>query len=163
MHEVIFPTVSGKNLDRKKLTFPRDFPAKFNLIIMAFYQRQQLDVNTWLPFVDKLDEENNEFTYFEFPVVYKMNAVRQFFLNEGMRAGILDQGAREKTVTLYLDKKSFLDQLGIDSQSEIQLFLVEEKGNVIWQEAGVYTSNKVQGLLSILESKNNPEASSMQS
>ncbi|NOH11991.1 MAG: hypothetical protein HND51_10130 [Chloroflexi bacterium] len=161
MHTNTFPTVSGKNLDRKKLTFPKDFPAPYNLALMAFYQRQQLDVNTWLPFADQLDSEHEDFTYIEFPVVYKMNPIQQFFLNEGMRAGIPNQKAREKTITLYLDKTRFLGQLGIDSQNEIQILLVTQEGQVIWREAGIFTSKKKQALESILQQERQLQASNV--
>ena len=101
-----------------------------------------MDINTWLPYVDQLENKYENLTYIELPVIYKMNPIGQFMLNEGMRAGIPDQNAREKTITLYLDKPDFMDQLGIESENEIQVLMVTNRGKVLWREVGKFTSEK---------------------
>jgi hypothetical protein len=68
MGEITFPEVSGKNLKRKKYRFPQDFPAPLNIVLMAFQRYQQLEINTWLPFVGQLDSEYEDLTYLEFPL-----------------------------------------------------------------------------------------------
>ncbi|MBN1304871.1 MAG: hypothetical protein JXA13_10590 [Anaerolineales bacterium] len=141
-----FPVVSGKNLSRKKLKFPDDLPAKYTLVLMAFYRRQQLDIDTWLPYANQLEHRSKDLAYVELPVIYEMGPVRQFLLNEGMRAGIPDQKARERTLTLYLDKASFLGQLGIGSEDEIQILLVANDGKVLWRESGTFSKNKGRSL-----------------
>lgn len=151
MEKINFPKVSGKNLNRKKYNFPEEFPARRTLVLMAFYRRQQLDIDTWLPFADRVERECQEVAYVELPVVYKMNPVGQFMLNEGMRAGIPDQKARERTMTLYLNKVQFLDQLEIASEDEIQILLVGEDGSVLWRESGKFTSEKGKALIEILQ------------
>ena len=163
MKIISFPQVSGKNLERQKLSFPADFAAPFNLILMAFFQHQQLEINTWLPFVDQLDSEGDAFTYYEFPVVYQMGPLRQFMLNEGMRAGIPDQKARAKTITLYLDKAPFLQQLGIESQDQIQILLVRKNGQVIWRESGILTDRKMKALEKALQKGQRPKANEHES
>ena len=139
---ITFPQVTGKNLERKKYQFPQDFPAKHNIVLMAFYRHQQLDINTWLPFLDQLEEKYEDLAYLELPVIYQMGPVRQFMLNEGMRMGIPDQKARKNTITLYLDKSQFLKHLGIDSEEEIQILLVTGDGKVLWRETGIFTNQK---------------------
>ena len=146
MKAVTFPQVTGKNLQRNKYQLPQDFPAEYMVVLIAFYRHQQLDIDTWLPFVDQVENEYENLDYVELPVIYKMNFIGQFMLNEGMRAGIPDQKAREKTMTLYLDKSQFLNQLGIDSEEEIRVFLVKKNGQVLWQETGKFTGEKGVGL-----------------
>ena len=53
--KLLFPTVSGFNLDRQELEFPRDFAGELNLIFIAFLQQQQLVVNTWLPYAQEVE------------------------------------------------------------------------------------------------------------
>ena len=142
MKTITFPQVAGKNLKRKKLQFPKDFPAQYTVVLIAFYRHHQMDINTWLPYVDQLENKYENLTYIELPVIYKMNPIGQFMLNEGMRAGIPDQKAREKTITLYLDKPDFMDQLGIESENEIQVLMVTNRGKVLWREVGKFTSEK---------------------
>jgi hypothetical protein len=147
---ITFPEVAGKNLKRKKYRFPQDFPAELTLVLMAFYRHHQLDVDTWLPFAEQLERSTNDLTYLELPVIYKMNPIGQFMLNEGMRAGIPDATAREKTITLYLDKPQFLDQLGIPSENSIQVLLVARNGEIRWRTTGKFTAEKGAALKTAL-------------
>ena len=150
MKTIKFPDVAGKNLKRKKSKFPEDFPAKYNIVLMAFYRQQQLDINTWLPYVDQLVSNYLDLAYLEFPVIYKMSPIGQFMLNEGMRAGIPDQQARENTITLYLDKTRFLEQLGIQSEAEIRVMLVKKDGSILWHGGGIFTHEKGSHLEDVL-------------
>jgi hypothetical protein len=52
---VKFPAVSGFNLNRQELEFPRDFRGDLNLLFVPFLQPQQVVVNTWIPFADTLE------------------------------------------------------------------------------------------------------------
>lgn len=146
-----FPEVSGKNLKRKKLTFPADFPAGHTVVLMAFYRHQQLDIDTWLPFVSQLENDHQDVAYVELPVIYRMGPLGQWMLNEGMRAGIPNQKARERTITLYLNKSNFLSQLGIDSQDQIQILLVDRQGEITFHETGRYSAEKGEALVEVLQ------------
>jgi len=145
-----FPEVTGKNLKRKKLTFPADFPAPYTIVLMAFFRHQQLDVDTWLPFANQVEAELQDVAYVEFPVVYKMGPLGQFMLNEGMRAGIPNPKARERTITLYLDKAKFLAGMEIQSEEQIQVLLVDRKGTILFHQTGSFTAEKGQELLGVL-------------
>lgn len=153
---VHFPTVSGNNLDRETFEFPRDFAGEVNLVFIAFLQRQQLDVNTWLPFAQELEAERPEIVYYELPTLQKMPMLQRVFINEGMRAGIPDQTARERTVTLYIDVQKFAKAVGIETQNEIVVLLVDRAGEIVWRTTGRFDKQKKKKLLRTLNSvKNN--------
>lgn len=139
---VFFPTVSGFNLDREELEFHRDFAGSLNLVIVPFEQRQQLDVNNWIPAAQALEREFPGFIYYELPTIYQLPSLSRTFINEGMRAGIPDQTSRERTVTLYLDKETFKASLGIESEAVIHLFLCDAEGRILWRTTGVYSAAK---------------------
>jgi hypothetical protein len=141
-----FPVVSGFNLDRQEFEFPRDFGAESNLLIVPFQQWQQNTVNTWIPYLQDMEDEFPDFMYYELPTIYEMPALSRTFLNEGMRAGIPDQTARERTITLYLDKAKFKAALNIASEEDIYLFLVDRTGEILWQISGAYTPEKAKAL-----------------
>ena len=156
METIQFPNVSGRNLQRQAVQYPQDFPAKYTVVLMAFWREQQNDVDTWLPFVNVLEKLYRETAYVEFPVVYQMSPMGQFFLNEGMRAGIPDQKARQRTTTLYLDKSSFLGQLQIQSQDHIQVLLVADDGRVLWRSCGRFSPEKGRALSRALQAETSP-------
>lgn len=148
---VHFPTVSGNNLDRQALVFPRDFEGELNLLFVAFWQRQQLDVNTWLPFAEGVEAEYPAVVYYELPTIQEMPMLRRTFINEGMRAGIPSPKARERTVTLYLDKRAFVEAAGIETQDEIAVLLVNREGEIVWRTMGRFEEEKGVEVRAVIE------------
>ena len=146
-----FPLVSGFNLNRQEFEFPRDFGAELNLVVVPFQQWQQRTVNTWVPYLQDLDEEFNNFIYYELPTIYEMPVISRTFINEGMRAGIPDETARERTITLYLDKAKFKSALDIASEDYIYLFLVNREGDILWQTTGAYGPEKAKALFQFIQ------------
>ncbi len=149
--EVHFPLVSGFNLNRQEFEFPRDFEAELNLVIVPFQQWQQQVVNTWIPFAQDVEAGFPGFIYYELPTIYEMPVLSRTFINEGMRAGIPDETARQRTITLYLDKQKFKAALDIPSEETIYLFLVNRQGEILWQTTGEYTPEKAADLLQFLQ------------
>ena len=146
-----FPLVSGYNLDREEIEFPRDFGGNLNLVIVPFQQYQQTIVNTWIPFAQQTEKTFPRFMYFELPTIYNMPAFARGLINEGMRAGIPDQTARERTITLYLDKEPFKSALGIESEDDIHLFLVDKEGEILWHSTGEFSESKAEELVKVLD------------
>ncbi|HVP22063.1 MAG TPA: hypothetical protein VMS73_09415 [Anaerolineaceae bacterium] len=101
------PNVIGSNLLRQKVELPADLCGELNLLFIAFYQWHQMEVNSWVPFVRELEQTQPGFYYYELPTIQQRNVLAQKFINEGMRAGIPDPATRERTITLYIDKKAF--------------------------------------------------------
>lgn len=145
-----FPVVSGFNLNRQEFEFPRDFGAELNLVVVPFQQWQQRTVNTWVPYLQDLEDEFPNFIYYELPTIYEMPVISRTFINEGMRAGIPDETARERTITLYLDKNKFKSALNIASEDDIYLFLVNRQGDILWQGGGEYTPEKAKALFGFI-------------
>ena len=150
-NEQHFPVVSGFNLNRQEFEFPRDFGVELNLVIVPFQQWQQNTVNTWIPFLQDVEDEFPDFIYYELPTIYEMPVFSRTFINEGMRAGIPDETARERTVTLYLDKETFKSALNISSEEDIYLFLVNQEGEILWQIMGAYTPEKAKELFEFIQ------------
>lgn len=151
MHEgTHFPLVSGYNLNRQEFEFPRDFEGELNLVIIPFQRYQQGIVDTWIPTAQELEASFPGFVYYELPTIYEMPVLSRTFLNEGMRAGIPDPTARERTITLYLDKQGFKSAIDIPDENDIYLFLVNRDGEILWRTTGEYTPEKADELLQFI-------------
>ena len=146
-----FPTVSGTNLNRQEFEFPRDFGGTINLVIVPFKQYQQSIVNTWIPTLQEIEASVPGFIYYELPTIYQMPVLSRTFINEGMRAGIPDETARQRTITLYLDKEPFKKALDIQNEDDIYLLLVDQSGNILWRSTGEYTPEKASSLLQFIQ------------
>jgi hypothetical protein len=136
------PSVSGRNLKRKSMHFPRDFAGDINLVFIAFQQWHQAHVDSWVPFVEELSREFPHLHYYEFPTIQTMNRLAQTFINEGMRAGIRDEATRARTVTLYIDKEPFRNRLAIPDEEDIWVILFSPEGEILWRVAGRFTPEK---------------------
>lgn len=145
--DIHFPTVSGQNLERQEFEFPRDFAGDLNILFVPFQQRHQLVVNTWVPFAQEVEAAYPGVVYYELPTINEMPGLSRMFINEGMRAGIPDQTARERTVTLYLDIDTFRRATGIPDRSSVHILLVDRAGEILWRTTGNYSPAKGDALL----------------
>ena len=134
-----FPTVSGKNLLRQKLILPQDFQGKFNLVFVPFEQWQQMEVDTWVPLAKELEEQFKDLFYYELPTIQNRNFLYKTFINEGMRAGIPNPRTRERTITLYLEKKQFRRALQMPDEEHIYILVVDRQGKEYFCARGPYS------------------------
>jgi hypothetical protein len=142
-----FPTITGSNLRRQKLSLPQDFEGRYNLIFVAFQQWQQMEVNTWVPLAEKLEEQFPGLVYYELPTIRSLNTLSRFFINEGMRAGIPDPKSRERTITIYLDKEEFRKALAIPDEDHIYVLLFDNQGEELWRASGPHSQKYEEDLL----------------
>lgn len=144
--KVVFPNVSGSNLNGDQCDFPHDFEKNLNVLIVAF-RRNQVDlIETWLSTLSALEQEQPEVKFYELPVLSDSYGPLRWWIDGGMRAGIVDDAARRRTVTLYIDKGKFKKQLGIKNEETIYLFLVNREGVVLWKTEGTFSEEKLAEL-----------------
>ena len=134
-----FPKVNGSNLLREKLTLPRDFQGRFNLVFIPFEQWQQMEVDSWMALAKELEEQYDGLVYYELPTIQSRNSFYRMFINEGMRAGIPNPKTRERTITLYLDKAVFRSALDMLDEEHIYLLIVDRQGNEFFRARGPYS------------------------
>ncbi|MFW9889545.1 MAG: hypothetical protein ACFFER_15260 [Candidatus Thorarchaeota archaeon] len=146
-----FPSVSGNDLLRNKVSLPDDLSSGLNVLIVAFQQWHQGLVNSWVPFLDNTAEKYHDFDYYELPTIRKMNWLSRSIIDNGMRAGIPSRNTRRRTITLYIDKDPFKKKLQISDESDIHLFLVSNDGEVLWTGSGAISEEKADSLTSAIE------------
>lgn len=146
-----FPEVTGTNLERRRFVLPRDLDGKINLLFLAFWQRHQPLVDSWMPLANRLQQHDENLVAYELPVIQSRGKLSQWFIDSGMRAGIPDRRVREHTITLYLDKAPFLDSLEIADDQTIQVLLVDREGKVSWRTAGAWQPEREAELISFLD------------
>ncbi len=140
------PNVTGSNLLRQKVELPADLRGKMNLLFIAFYQWQQMEVDSWVALAQELEQTQPGFTYYELPTIQRRNVFAQAFINEGMRAGIPGRATRERTITLYIDKPAFQRALDMPDEDHIYILLVDQAGNIFWQARGENTVDNSSSL-----------------
>ena len=144
-----FPSVTGRNLNKKTVTVPDDYNNKPLLVIAAFEQWQQRVVDEVIAAFDAngLGERH---TIIEIPVIQRSTRFRQIRLDTIMRAVIRDRDVRQRTVTVYLDKKAFRDSLDITNDSAVHWFLIDHISKEIrLRGVNVPSSEELKQLVSL--------------
>jgi hypothetical protein len=141
-----FPAARGDNLLRQTMNLPQDLEGELNILLIAFQRWQQTLVDTWLPTVQQIEQAHPHVRYYELPTIQRLNVLAQTFINAGMRAGIPDPMARERTITLYVDKAAFRKALELPHEESIYVLLVNRQGQVLWRTEGAYTPDNAAAL-----------------
>jgi predicted transcriptional regulator len=144
--EGLFPTVTGINLEGEEKTIPKDLEGNLRVVCVAFERQQQEDVNTW---IDRLTTEvlkEHGLSFHELPVIYEASQAFRLWVNNGMRAGIRDEVARKRTITVYTDRTAFTSALELQLSS-ITTMLLDKDGTILWRADGRATDAAFNQLL----------------
>ena len=125
-----FPAIEGNNLNKQKKVVPDDFVDKNLIVIVAFQQWHQplVDESILLLENNGLGETHN---IIEVPTIQKTSKLAEIYLDGVMRAGIRDDRIRNRTITAYIDKEQFKEDLEIPDEDTIYWFLVQKNTNII--------------------------------
>lgn len=143
---LVFPNVSGSNLEGKSRRLPNDFEGDLNIVIIAFRREHTDMIESWLNSLAQMIGKNTKLGFYELPVLSRAYSPFRWWIDGGMRAGIVDDEARERTVTVYTNKRDFKRRLEIPNEETIYIFLVRRNGTILWQDKGRLTEAKFQKL-----------------
>jgi hypothetical protein len=140
----------AESLARERKELPKDFPGRLNVVVVAFRQDQVGLLASWEPFLEELEGEHGELKYYELPTLSSSYSPIRWWIDGGMRGGSRDQKARERTITLYTNKRNFKKALSLQSEDTIHVMLLAE-GVVVWRAEGEHTREKFDGLRAEVE------------
>ena len=94
----MFPTLWAANLEGKRFQLPNDLVGDVNIVIIAFKREHQELVDQWFPFLTILVKNNPRLAFYELPTLNSSYLLIRWMINGGMRSGISDKEARERTI-----------------------------------------------------------------
>jgi hypothetical protein len=144
------PQVSGKDLNNKPWTAPADFPGKRTLVIVAFEEVQQTNVDTWTEGLG-LKVPSNKLPWIEMPLIQNPGMFMRWFINTGMRGGISDKETRGHVWSAYTDKKAFMQACGMNTDQTVYALVVDRAGHILSMEAGNYSKEAASRLVRCLK------------
>jgi len=133
-----FPNVKGTNLHNERFNLPGDLEGTLNVLNIAFTQWQQPLVDTWVQPLERISQEHPNIAFYEIPTIFPMNWFRRRWLDAVMRAGIQDDIVCARTITIYVDIPTFLQQTSLPNQHNIYTLLVDRAGSIYWGTSGEY-------------------------
>jgi hypothetical protein len=147
---VRFPDVEGSSLSMVPHRLPQTLAGDVNLLLIAFRQWQQRDVDTWTPVADELADNYPGFRAYELPVISQAYRPVARFIDGGMRSGIPDPSVRDATITLYINRSAFMRSLQIPTTSSIVPMLVQPSGTILWRTEGPRTPGSEDELRTVV-------------
>ena len=134
----VFPTVSFYTLSKQHVTLPTDLHGDRNLLLLYFELTQQTDIDNWNGAIDQWRASDPSLTSYTSLVSSQKNFLSRWWQNASMRSGT-DSSHWPTTLTLYVNKHNFEHELGISSEKQVVLLLLDRKGHVVSRVSGPAT------------------------
>ena len=83
-----FPKLHARNLEGAALELPEAFTGDPSVVIVAFERVQQEQVDTWIPWLRRLQARMPGVGVYEIPAIKRRWLPARRFIDGGMRAGI---------------------------------------------------------------------------
>ena len=144
-----FPAMKGIDLTGEERPIPQSLEGDLNIITVAFEREQQSNVDTWIPYAEQIIAEHSYIRFYEIPLIYEMNMVMRGWVNNGMRSGIEDEKARERTITVYTDRDDFFEMMDM-RRDTIYTLLLDGDGKILWRESGDASEKKIESLKTVI-------------
>jgi hypothetical protein len=146
-----FPTLAARDLEHTDYTLPDDLPGQWRVVLMPFKRWQQIVVSAWSDALEPLTSVHPDLTVWEVPTLSKLWAPARSYIDGGMRAGIPDEDVRLHTLTAYANLDDVARALDIPGFEEVQVFLLDAGGNIVWRSSGEPDAEKAHTLADALE------------
>jgi hypothetical protein len=145
-----FPDVSAKDLNKKPVSWPRDFNTDRTVLIFAYDRDQQDMVDSWVKGLGL--KTPGAAAWFEVPLINNPGKFVRSFIDNGMRRGIPTVEARAHVVTLYVKKKEFMKTMQLPDE-DVHVLVLDRSGKVVSRAKGIYTATSAQSISSALAQK----------
>jgi hypothetical protein len=142
-----FPQVNGQTLTEKEVELPSYFSGSEVILLVAYKQDTQFDVDRWLI---GLDQTNTKAKVYELPTIQGLfPRMFQTFIDEGMRSGIPKE-LWGGVITIYSGGAEVQEFTGNENPNNTRVILLDKDGKVIFfhdKGFSVQALNELRGLL----------------
>jgi hypothetical protein len=151
---MIFPDLSAHKPDGKQVRLPDGLAGEYNVVVVAFQMRQQVEVESWMSLLRSLTFHYPNFDYYMLATMQDTPGWRGEFLDMGQRLRLADGHARQNLLSLYTDLNDFNRALDIPTVSQTYTLLLDRMGKILWRtEGGAFTPERARGLTRALEQR----------
>lgn len=148
----------GRALDGTEYRLPAGLPAERTLVVLAFRQRQQADVDRWIDLAESLGvpgtplgaPEPRATAVIEVPVLGRRYLPARRVIDGGMATSIRDPAVLARTITVYTDPVAYRRSCGITTADQVTAMLVDREGEASFQALGPPTDERADELTTAL-------------
>ncbi len=116
--DAVFPTINARTLNKDRITFPDDFTAAYNLLLVSFDQDMAVHIDDWDAALTTLRESTEQIQVYNTPLIPNPGALVRRFINRGFRGIYEDETLRDRIVILYVKEKEVFPALNIGDEDK---------------------------------------------
>ena len=140
-----FPELVGRSLLGREVRLPSGLPAERTLVLCAFKQHQQEQVDRWIgravydlaiPASPLELPPDAKRAVIEVPCLGRKWWPARRLIDGGMASAIAHPPILARTITVYSDVGAILTALGVESNAEVQARVVTRSGEILAAAAG---------------------------
>ena len=144
-----FPEVTADSLAKTRESIPESAKGKVTLVVVAFLQQSQPQLDSWLgPFAERFGGKDG-FTFYEVPMISSGYRFMRIIIDSGMRGGI-PREKHKNVVTMYGDVEKYMKELNLEARFGYA-FLLDKEGIIRWQGKGFATPESLKELFALAE------------
>jgi hypothetical protein len=158
--EKTFPSLTAENLEGKSITLPADTKGKYSLVGLAYSQKSQEDLKSWLqPIYDTFIAKSDKPVLFDDTYDINLYLVLMFTgSNEGMAAPAkkkmreeLDPELKPYVLIYKGDIAKYKETLAMTDKDKPYFFILDEEGKVVHTVSGAYSEAKMEKIETLLD------------
>ncbi len=142
----LFPSVQGKSLDGQETMIPEVFKGKKVIIVLAYKQNTQFDVDRWgIGFFT---------SNLSLPPIYEIPTIPGLIpslfkesIDGGMKNGIPKESWKDVITVYGSDGAKLTEWTGTENPNNARVILLDEEGRVLWFHDRGYGLPPLAGLL----------------
>jgi hypothetical protein len=146
-----FPRIAARNLELRNVTLPEAFEGERNVVMIAFQQRHQALIDSWVPWLETIAKSDSKFRFYEIPTIGRIWSPFRSFIDGGMAAAIREPVILRRTLTVYGDVSRLTSPLGITNRRTIQVLAVDSQFCVRGMVQGSFNDSSAQEILRAFE------------
>lgn len=144
-------TISGDNLNGQTLTFPQDFRADFNLVVMPFNRDQQTAAVGWLATFEEAARSDARVDYYSIAALTDLSPPVRLLVIQGLNLAVREPATRQRVVVTFLSNQAeVVAALGEGDTAAMRVLILARDGRVLWQTSGEHTPEREAALRTAL-------------
>ena len=152
-----FPSVQGTSLDGQQQTLPEAFKGKKVILILAYKQNTQFDVDRWG--IGFFTSNLSLPPIYEIPTIPGLiPSLLQESIDGGMKKGIPKESWKDVITVYGGDGAKLTEWTGTDNPNNARVILLDEEGRVLWFHDRGYGLPPLAALLEELGGEQQPSA-----
>lgn len=140
----LFPELTGKTLDNKNITVPKDTKGKFTLLAIVYSNKAQEDLDSWLEPLYRSFAGNPMFkvNMYLVPMIDAIKLSSNENIEKKLKANI--DPALHPYVLIYPGKvDKFKKELNMSEKDKPYFFVIDPNGEIVYQTSGKYSEKKL--------------------